>query len=163
MFILKSFQPITLAFMERHLRTNFSQPCMGNGSAPAKSANLRAVRSATVIFRGPLRSTYSMSTHGIHMEYHGITMTVCRFGRLIFFQHTAICMRMVCTCRKRIRIWRSVFCTHCRCFFPGFALDFTAFSSFSFSFSCFFFHATATWKERSSSASEWSLGLTLKC
>jgi len=54
------------------------------------------------------------------------------------------------------------FCTYFRCFFPGFALDFTAFPSFSFSFSRFFFHATATWKERSSSASEWSLGLTLK-
>ena len=49
-----------------------------------------------------------------------------------------------------------VFCTYFRCFFPGFALDFTAFLSFSFS--CFFFHATATWKERSSSACEWSLG-----
>ena len=39
---------------------------------------------------------------------------------------------------------RCGFCTHFRCFFPGFALDFTAFS-----FSCFFFHATATWKELS--------------
>ena len=55
------------------------------------------------------------------------------------------------------------FCsTHFRCFFPGFALDFTAFPSFYFSFSCFFLHATATRKERSSSASEWSLGFTLK-
>ena len=35
--------------------------------------------------------------------------------------------------------------------------------SFWFSFSCFLLHATATWKERSSSASEWSLGFTLKC
>ena len=52
-------------------------------------------------------------------------------------------------------------CTHLHYFFGGFALGFTAFPCFSFS--CFFLHATATLKERSSSASEWSLGLTPKC
>ena len=48
---------------------------------------------------------------------------------------------------------------HLRRFFSGFGLDFAI---FSFSFSCLFLQATATWKERSSSASEWSLGFSLK-
>ena len=70
---------------------------------------------------------------------------------------------MVCTamvlekkpCKSRI----CAFCTHLPFVFGGFAFGFTAISCFSFS--CFFFHATATLKERSSSASEWSLGFTL--
>ena len=46
---------------------------------------------------------------------------------------------------------------HLRGFFSSFGLDFAI---FSFSFSCLFFQATATWKERSSSGSDWSVGLT---
>ncbi len=78
-------------------------------------------------------------------------------------------VRIVCTdtASETRKLGICGFCTHFRCFLPGFTLDFTALLSFSFSFSCFFscffFHATATWKERSSSASEWSLGFTLKC
>ena len=52
----------------------------------------------------------------------------------------------------------SRFCTHFGRFFPGFTLGFAVLPP-SFSFSCFFFQATATLKERSSSSSEWSLGL----
>ena len=74
---------------------------------------------------------------------------------------------------NRLAVWKlrsaalakcSIFATHdlwflhLRCFFWSFGLDFAI---FWFSFSCLFFQATATWKERSSSSSKWCLGFTL--